>query len=80
MIAPWVIYSAIVAASTILSFALAPRTKVRSTLKPGDIDTPTAEEGVEITVLFGTRYIGNPNVVWYGDIKTIAIRKKGGKK
>lgn len=46
----------------------------------GDIKAPTAEEGREIPVLFGTRDLRAPNVVWYGDLKTVAIKKKGGKK
>lgn len=46
-----------------------------------EIQAPTAEEGREIPVLFGTRDINGPNVVWYGDLKTKAIKKKsGGKK
>ncbi|MBN2019299.1 MAG: hypothetical protein JW749_03640 [Sedimentisphaerales bacterium] len=40
-----------------------------------DIDVPTADEGVEVPVLFGTRRIKGPNVVWWGDLKTKAIRK-----
>lgn len=32
-----------------------------------DISAPTATEGGEIPVLFGTREIGNSNVVWWGD-------------
>lgn len=46
----------------------------------GEIKAPTAEEGREIPVLFGTKEIKSPNVVWYGDIRIVAIRKKGGKK
>jgi hypothetical protein len=46
----------------------------------GDIKAPTAEEGREIPVLFGTREIEGPNIVWYGDLTTVAIKKKGGKK
>jgi hypothetical protein len=46
----------------------------------GDIKAPTAEEGREIPVLFGTRDLEGPNVVWYGDFRAVAIRKKGGKK
>ncbi|WP_165856725.1 hypothetical protein [Marinobacter sp. JSM 1782161] len=45
-----------------------------------DISAPTAEEGKEIPVLFGTRDIESANVVWYGDLRTVAIKKKGGKK
>ena len=46
----------------------------------GDIQVPTASESREIPVLFGTREISGPNVVWYGDLSTTAIKKKGGKK
>ncbi len=34
---------------------------------------PTAEEGRAIQVLFGKRYIAGPNVVWYGDLKSVPI-------
>lgn len=46
----------------------------------GDFNVPTAEEGREIPVLFGTRELEGPNVVWYGDFYAEAIKKKGGKK
>jgi len=46
----------------------------------GDIKVPTASEGKSIPVLFGTRDISDPNVVWYGDLKTVAVKSKGGKK
>lgn len=49
---------------------------------PGDIkdNIPSAEAGKEIPVLFGTRIIGQPNVVWWGDVRTKAIKSDGGKK
>lgn len=31
-----------------------------------------------IPVLFGTRVINQPNVVWYGDVKTTEIRQSSG--
>lgn len=43
----------------------------------GTITAPTAEEGRPIPVLFGTRWIAQSNVVWYGDISAKPIRKKG---
>lgn len=36
-------------------------------------DVPTAEEGRPIQVIFGSRYVTGPNVVWYGDYKAEAI-------
>lgn len=46
----------------------------------GTVDAPTAEEGRPIPILFGERDITQSNVVYYGDIETIAVKKKGGKK
>lgn len=46
----------------------------------GDFQVPTAEAGREIPVLFGTRVLKGPNVVWYGHLRTIAVKSKGGKK
>jgi len=46
----------------------------------GTVETPTAEEGRAIPVLFGTREISSVNVVWYGDVGSVAVKKKGGKK
>ena len=43
-------------------------------------DVPTAKQGSDIPVLFGTRDIKGSNVIWYGDLKVNAIKKKGGKK
>ena len=40
-----------------------------------DFTVPTAQEGKNIPVLFGTRRISGPNVCWYGDIGTTPIKK-----
>ncbi len=40
-----------------------------------EITAPTADEGKSIAVLFGTRRIKGPNVVWYGDLKTDEIMR-----
>lgn len=66
--------------SAAASYFLAPRPKGAPPPSVGEIKAPTAEEGREIPVLFGTRDIKGANVVWYGDIRTSAIKKKGGKK
>lgn len=64
----------------LLSAFLAPKPKP---MKPAGLDSfnvPTAEAGREIPVLFGTRMIKSSNVVWFGDLRTQPIKKKGGKK
>ncbi|MEX2524438.1 MAG: hypothetical protein WD750_05735 [Gammaproteobacteria bacterium] len=48
--------------------------------KLGELDVPTAEEGKPIPVLFGRRQMKAPNVIWYGDLRTVPIKSKGGKK
>jgi hypothetical protein len=62
------------------TYALTP--KAQSTPPPGldQIKVPTATEGREIPVLFGCREIKSPNVVWWGNMKTNAIKSEGGKK
>lgn len=74
------IYIAILLATTALSMALAPKPPKPMPALLQDFDVPTAEEGRPIPVVFGTVTITGPNVVWYGDLGTKAIKKKGGKK
>lgn len=73
-------FIAVFVVALVVAFAYAPKPQSQPPAGLGDVKVPTAEEGREIPVLFGTRYIEGPNVVWYGDLKTVAIRKKGGKK
>jgi len=73
-------FVAAVFVSVAISFLLIPKPK---TVTPaiGEVTAATAEEGREIPVLFGTREISGPNIVWYGDIRALAITVKSeGKK
>ena len=72
LIAAWV-------ATTVIAYALQPK-PASDSIKPGTLETPTAEEGKTIPVLFGTRDIESANTVWYGDLKTTPIKTKQGKK
>jgi hypothetical protein len=69
--------------TTVLSALLAPRPKVQDA-QPGQIgerDIPMASQDAPIPVLFGTRVLSQPNVVWWGDVRVVPIsRKSGGKK
>lgn len=69
------------AVSLALSYLLTPtpRQPNRRSPKPkgiNDINFPTAQEGRDIPVLFGRRWISGPNVVWYGDLKTVPVKEK----
>lgn len=69
----WLI-AAIFVAALVLAYAMMPKAQ---SVKPAgfdDIQVPTAEDGREILVLFGTRDLAGPNVVWYGHLKTKAIK------
>lgn len=68
--------------TTVLSAMLAPRPKAQDA-QPGQIgdkDIPLASADTPIPVLFGTRVISQPNVVWWGDVMVRAIVKSGGGK
>ncbi len=70
------------AVTTVISALLAPRPKMQNA-QPGQIgekDIPMASRDAPIPVLFGTRVLSQPNVVWWGDVQVIPIRKKGGGK
>ena len=74
----WYIVVFIVA--LVIGFAMAGNGAQQQSPSIQEVEAPTAEEGRAIPVLFGTRDIKGANVVWYGDVKTVAIKKKGGKK
>jgi len=66
--------------SLAVSYAFAPKPQTTPPAGLDEIKAPTAEEGREIPILFGTRIIRSANVVWYGDFRTKAIKSKSGKK
>lgn len=53
--------------------------KASSAPTPEDVESPKAEKGVTIPIVFGTQWIGQ-NIVWYGDQAQTPIKKKQGKK
>lgn len=73
-------YVVVWVAALAAAYSMMPKPQSQPPAGLGDIKVPTAEEGREIPVLFGTRDIDGPNVVWYGHFKAVAVRKKGGKK
>lgn len=67
-------------ASLVISYLTRPKAKYDSP-SPGTFEaSSTAQAGGEIPVLFGSREITGQNIIWWGDVKTVAIKKKGGKK
>lgn len=74
----WIIAAFFVA--LVASYAFMPTPKSQKPAGISEVTAPTAEDGREIPVAFGSPFINGPNVVWYGDLKTKAIKAKGGKK
>jgi len=76
----WQAIIANILVSLFMSIIFRPKSNTPPPAGISEIQLPTAEEGREIPVLFGCRYIRGANVVWYGDLKTTPIKSKGGKK
>ncbi len=74
----WV-YAIIFIVALVIGVAMAPKPQTQPPAGFDEIQAPTAEEGREIPVLFGTRDLKGPNVVWYGDFSSVAVKKSGGK-
>ena len=66
--------------SLAIQYFLAPSPPKPKPASLSDFDVPTADEHRPIPVVFGTVRITGVNTVWYGDLKSVAIKKKGGKK
>lgn len=66
--------------SLVASYIMMPKPQSQPPPGLGDVTVPTAEEGREIPVLFGRRDLKGPNIVWYGNIRLIPVKKIGGKK
>ena len=69
-------------AALVVSYLLTPKPKVE-TPKPATLDEfdfPQIEEGTPQCVVFGDVWIPDWTVLWFGNMRTSAIRSKGGKK
>lgn len=76
----FVIQLALLVISYFVSAALAPKPPQPKPAALEDFDIPVAEEGKAIPVVFGEVILKSPNLMWYGDLRSTAIKKKGGKK
>lgn len=65
-----------------ICYLLMPKKKTNSPTPADlkDFDIPSCTEGTQIPVVFGKRYV-EPNVTWYGNFRTEAVKKNAsGKK
>lgn len=70
----WIAYIIIFVVALVLAVALAPKPPAAKAAMLDDFNIPTAEPGRPIPVVFGTYVVKSPNVVWYGDLKSIPIK------
>lgn len=71
----WFIVELVLLVATTVLTALLAKSPAGKASSLGDFQAPTAEEGRVIPVIFGTCLAKGPNVVWYGDLKVVPIRK-----
>lgn len=73
----WFLIGALVLGISFLLIRAQPKSEP---ITAGEVDIPKVEEGEEIGRIYGTYWIGDAQVHWFGDVEAVAIRKKGGKK
>lgn len=73
-------YVVVFVVALVLAVAYMPKPQTQKPAGLDEIQAPTAEEGREIPVLFGTRDCRGPNVTYYGNLRVVAVKKSGGKK
>jgi len=65
--------------SLVVCYAMAPKATQPAPASLSDMDIPTAEPGRCIPVVFGTRLLKSPNIVWYGDLRYSPVETSSGK-
>lgn len=73
-------YFVVLLAAYLVAASMAPKPQIPKPAALEDFSVPTAEEGREVAVVFGTCTVTGPNVVWFGNLSAQPIRKEGGKK
>lgn len=63
-----------------ISFLLRPAPEGPKAGTISDVNVPRAREGEELGCVWGTVWIKDPQVAWYGDFRTIPVKTKQSKK
>jgi len=63
----------------IIALAIKPKATKVTPASLEEFEFATAEPGNPIPIVLGTILLTSPNVVWYGDLGTSAIKTKSGK-
>ena len=63
----------------IITVASMPKPKSQKPPALGDFQVPTAQDGRDVCMIFGTVWIDDPNIINYGQLTTLPIHASGGK-
>ena len=74
------LYAIVWVGALVATYAMMPKPQAQPPPGVGEVKLPTIKEGQEIAVLFGTRDLPGSIIVWSGDLKIVALKKKGGGK
>lgn len=80
MIWPQVVMFIISLAISVYSYMNQPRPKDAEQVGLAEFDVPTCEEGKIWGRGYGRCQWSDANVVWYGNLRSVAIKSSGGKK
>ena len=71
----WVVYAIVMIVAGLVSYYAAQRAQKSTQVAPGTVEQPTVNQGDRFGLLFGTREIKNPKVLWMGNTGTSPIQK-----
>ncbi|MDO5646296.1 hypothetical protein [Paracoccus sp. (in: a-proteobacteria)] len=71
---------AMLLASFAIQVVMTPRPERPKPASLDDFNFPQVEDGTPQSVVFGDVWISDWHVLWYGNLRTSAIKSKGGKK
>lgn len=60
---------------TLISYWLSPKPQSPDPAELEDLGIPKVKEGDEVGIVYGTSWIRSPQIHWYGDFKSKAIKK-----
>jgi hypothetical protein len=69
---------AVMLVAAILAYALTPKPKTPAPDTLSDVSVPTIEIGKPASVAFGTVWVDDSNILWYGDLSSYPIYPSGG--
>jgi len=73
---PYLIMIAISIAISVIAYALTPKPKSPKPPAAADFQSPTADAGRPVPIVFGTLTVKGTNILYYGEVQTIEYEYK----